>query len=84
MLEACIEMGLEPKLDDDWIMVTVNMSIYPVKTLEELADKGGKRLGKRNTWYSMISWSHRRLSEGPHQFCWETSTRCRYYSEPMP
>ena len=48
MLETGIEMGLKAKLNDHRVMVTVNMSIYPIKPFEELAYEGRKCFGKRN------------------------------------
>ncbi len=48
MLEASVEMRFEPKLHDDWIVVTVNVGIYPIQSLEELTNQGGKGFWKRN------------------------------------
>ena len=41
-------MRLKPKLYDDRIVVTINVSVYSVKALEDLANEGGKCLRKRN------------------------------------
>ena len=49
MLEASVEMRFEPKLHDDRIMVTVNVGIYPIQSLKELANQGGKSFRKWNT-----------------------------------
>ena len=49
MLEAGIEMGLKAKLYNRRVMVTINMSIYPIKPLEELANESGKGFRKWST-----------------------------------
>jgi hypothetical protein len=36
VLEACVEMRLEAKIDDDGIMVAVDVCIYAIETLEDL------------------------------------------------
>lgn len=39
MFEARVEMRLKPKLDNHWIMVTINVGVDSVKPLEKLADE---------------------------------------------
>lgn len=50
MLEARIEMRLEPQLNHNWIMVTIDMGVDSVETLEQLSNKGRECLGKGNAW----------------------------------
>lgn len=69
VFEASIEMRFEPQLYNDWIMVTVDMSIYPVKALEKLANEGGKQFGKWNTWKPLLASPIVGLFQRSHQFC---------------
>lgn len=39
VLEACVEMRLEPKMNNHRVVVAVNVSIYPIEALEELTQK---------------------------------------------
>jgi hypothetical protein len=48
MLETRIQMSLKTKLTDDWVMVTVNMSIHTIHALENLPNHVRKRLWERN------------------------------------
>lgn len=38
MLEACIQMRLQTKLNNDWVMVTVDVGVYSIESFEELAN----------------------------------------------
>ena len=48
VLEACVQMGLEAKLDDDRIVMTVDMRVDPIQSLKELAYQRWKGLGERH------------------------------------
>jgi tetrahydromethanopterin S-methyltransferase subunit B len=48
MLEASIEMWFKTKVDDDRVVVTIDVCINTVKTLEDLADSLTKSLGEGN------------------------------------
>ena len=38
VLEACVQVRFQTKVNNDVIVVTVDMSIYPIQTLEELSN----------------------------------------------
>ena len=38
MLEAGVEVWLETKMNDDWVVVTVDVGVDSVQTLEDLAN----------------------------------------------
>ena len=50
MLEARIQVRLKSQLHNDRIMVTVNMGIHSVQTLEELSNQGRECLWEGNTY----------------------------------
>ena len=47
MFETCIEMRLQAELNDDWVMVTVYVSIDPVQPLEDLTNQPGEGFWER-------------------------------------
>lgn len=44
MLEACVKVRFEPKLNNDWIMVTINVRVNSVEPLEKLTYEDWKCL----------------------------------------
>ena len=51
MFKACIKMRLKAELNDDWIMVAVDVSIYSIKSLKKLADKSRKCFREGDAFY---------------------------------
>jgi hypothetical protein len=49
VLEAGIQMGLEPQMYDDGVVMAVDMGVDTVQTLEYLAQETRKCLGEGNT-----------------------------------
>ena len=85
MFEARIEMRLEPKLDYDVIMMTIDVSIDPVEPLEQLSDQAGKCLREGYTLHSLAIVRHQVhiLFVLAYQRDLETPARCLCYSAPM-
>lgn len=48
LLEAGVEMGLQAKLTDDWVVMAVNVGVDAIHALEDLANQRGKCLRERN------------------------------------
>ena len=46
MLEAGVEVWLETKMNDDWVVVTVDVGVDSVEPLEDLLDEGREGLGE--------------------------------------
>lgn len=63
LLEARIEVRLEPEFTDDGIMVTVDVRINTIHALENLAHKRGEGLGERYTFQIV---SCMRMYQGQH------------------
>ena len=55
MLEAGVEMRFQAQLDNDGVVVTVDVGIDTVETLEDLADQRGEGFGEGDTWYRSFS-----------------------------
>lgn len=49
VLEAGIQMGLEPQMYDDGVVMAIDMGVDTVQTLEYLAQETRKCLGEGNT-----------------------------------
>ena len=49
VLEACIQMRFETKVDDDWIVVAVDMGIDAIHAFEDLKEE---RLEGLREWYT--------------------------------
>lgn len=49
LLEARVQVRLETELSDDRVVVAVDVGVYAIHTLEDLADERGERLWERNT-----------------------------------
>ena len=84
VLETCIQMRFESKLDYNRIVMTVDVCVDPVKTFEELSDQGGEGLGERDACHSIRSRVQIAKSQRTHQSYLGTWIRCRYCSAPMP
>ena len=50
MLEASIEMRLQTKVDNDWVVVAVYMGVDTIESFEQLPDQGRECFGK---WYTL-------------------------------
>ena len=50
VLEARVQMRLQPQLHDDRVVVAVDVRVDAVQALEELADEGGEGFGERHAW----------------------------------
>jgi hypothetical protein len=46
LLKARVEVGLQAEFSNDGVVMTVDVCVDPVHPLENLSDKGGKRLGE--------------------------------------
>lgn len=52
MLETRVQMWLKSKLNNYGIVMTVDVSVYSVKSLENLTDQDWKGLWKGHAWHS--------------------------------
>ena len=50
VLEARVEVWLEPELQDDGVVMAVDVCVDAVQPLENLSDEGGKSFGEWNAW----------------------------------
>lgn len=50
VFEAGIEVGLQPELTDNWVVVAVDVSIDTVHSLEDLTNHAWERLGEVDTY----------------------------------
>ena len=50
VLETGVEMWLESQVDNDGVMMTVDMGIHAVETLEDLTDQTWECFGKGNAY----------------------------------
>lgn len=48
MLEASVKMWFEAQIYNHWVMVTVDMGVYSVKALEQLAQETSEGFGERD------------------------------------
>lgn len=55
MLETRIQVRFEAQFYDHWVMVTVDVRINTVESLEHIADEGGEGLGKG---HANTRWKH--------------------------
>lgn len=51
MLEACIQVRFEAKVDDDRIVVAVDMGVHAVHALEDLEEERLERLREGYAWW---------------------------------
>ena len=58
MLEACIQVRLEAKVDDDRIVVTVDMGVDAVHAFEDLKNERLERFGERYTCRLSVAQSY--------------------------
>lgn len=50
MFEARIQMGFQFELNDDGEMMTVDVCVDSIESLEDLSNQRGKCLGKGDAW----------------------------------
>ena len=85
VLEARVQMGLEPKLYNNRVMVTVDMGVHSVESFEDLTDQDWECFREGNTYASGVSMVGVRYQlENPHLSCWGTLIRYRCCSGPTP
>jgi hypothetical protein len=83
VLEAGVEVWLKAQMDDHRVMVAIDVSIYAVHPLEDLANKTGEGLWKWDACVIHISTTfRRRVGNQAHLIDWGTSARCRCYPAP--
>jgi len=52
LFEARVEVGLQPELADDGVVVTVYVGVDAVHALEDLADEGWEGFRERDTYWT--------------------------------
>ncbi len=50
MLEACVQMRLEPQLQHDRVVVAVDVCVHAVEAFEHLPDQGREGFGERDAF----------------------------------
>lgn len=55
VLEACVQMGLESKLYNNRVMVTVDVGVNSVESFEELTDQDWECFREGNTYVYGVS-----------------------------
>lgn len=57
LLEARVEMGLQAKFPNHWVMVAVDVRIHAVHALKDLAHESREGLGERDACLESASYS---------------------------
>jgi hypothetical protein len=55
MLETGVQMRFKTKLPDDWVVMTVDVGVYAIHSLEDLSNHAGERFGKWHTYTLLVN-----------------------------